>query len=388
MLPGGGADIISEEQIKLPMIDDHQAESCCGEEESVLDYGNAAEADWVNGQVETAVGPVYRITTTLKYKDLLGSFKARWGVGRMSYTVPPGLYAVGNPDQSSPVLVSANYKLSFDSLRRKLSGFNLWVLVIDTKGINVWCAAGKGTFGTEEVIRIVNATRLPELVTNKTLVLPQLSAPGVTAFEVRRRCGFRVIFGPVRAADIPAFLKAGNRAEPVMRRTHFGLLDRLVLTPVELTALVKPLAYFTLFLFLLNLVSMLLVGDSFQPVFLISQTFFDLVPFLIALLVGAILVPVLIPYIPGRALSWKGLVLGLIWAGIYRGLLGSEAGLPETISYFLIIPAVTAFLSINFTGSTTYTSLSGVVKEMKVALPLIITAAGLGLIAQTLSYFI
>ena len=133
---------------------------------------------------------------------------------------------------------------------------------------------------------------------------------------------------------------------------------------------------------------MLLAGDSLQPVFLISRTFFDLLPFLGAVLVGAVFVPALLPYLPGRALSWKGLVLGLIWAGIYRGLLGSEAGLPETISYFLITPAVAAFLSINFTGSTTYTSLSGVVKEMKFALPLIIAAVGLGLIALIASYFL
>ncbi len=377
-----------EGQIKLPMVDDHQADSCCAVEEIALDYGNAAEAGWVNDRIETAVGPVYRINTTLERSDLLGSFKARWGVGRMSYTVPPGLYAVGDPDQSSPVLVSANYKLSFDSLRRELSGLNLWILAIDTKGINVWCAAGKGTFGTEEVIRMVNATRLPELVSSKTLIMPQLSAPGVTAFEVRRRCGFKVIFGPVRAADIPAFLEAGNRADPAMRRTYFVLLDRLILTPVELTALVKPLTFFTLFLLLLNLVSMLFVEDNFQPAFLISQTFFDLVPFLGAGLVGAVFVPALIPYLPGRALSWKGLVLGLAWAGVYRGLLGSEAGFLETASYFLIIPAVAAFLSINFTGSTTYTSLSGVVKEMKFALPLIIAAAGVGLIALIASYFV
>jgi len=66
---------------------------------------------------------------------------------RMSYAISPGLYAVGNPTKESDVFVSANYKLSFDVLRRELKGFNAWILVLDTKGINVWCAAGKGTFG-------------------------------------------------------------------------------------------------------------------------------------------------------------------------------------------------------------------------------------------------
>lgn len=69
----------------------------------------------------------------------------------MGYTIDPGLYALGNPDESSPVLVTANYKLTFDRLRQSLPKLDAWVLVLDTKGINVWCAAGKGTFGTGEV---------------------------------------------------------------------------------------------------------------------------------------------------------------------------------------------------------------------------------------------
>ena len=51
----------------------------------------------------------------------------------MRYSVAPGLYAVGAPDRESDVLVTANYKLSFDTLRRELKGFNAWVLVLDTK---------------------------------------------------------------------------------------------------------------------------------------------------------------------------------------------------------------------------------------------------------------
>ena len=69
----------------------------------------------------------------------------------MRYRVDPGLYSLGNPDSSSPVFVSANYRLSFNALRGSLKNSNCWILVLDTKGINVWCAAGKGTFGTEEL---------------------------------------------------------------------------------------------------------------------------------------------------------------------------------------------------------------------------------------------
>ena len=81
----------------------------------------------------------------------------------MHYTVEPGLYAVGKPDERSPVLVTANYKLSFDKLRNELTGRNVWILVLDTKGINVWCSAGKGTFGTMELVGRIESTGLPIL---------------------------------------------------------------------------------------------------------------------------------------------------------------------------------------------------------------------------------
>ena len=42
----------------------------------------------------------------------------------MRSTVPPGLYALGEPGRDSDVLVTANYKLSFDMLRRALHGLD------------------------------------------------------------------------------------------------------------------------------------------------------------------------------------------------------------------------------------------------------------------------
>jgi len=92
--------------------------------------------------------------------------------------------------------------------------------VLDTHGINVWCAAGRGLFGTDEVVRQVEAVGLSARVSHRKLVLPQLAAPGVAAHEVKRRTGFRVIYGPVRAADIPTFLAARMTATPEMRQVR------------------------------------------------------------------------------------------------------------------------------------------------------------------------
>lgn len=89
----------------------------------------------------TQVTNIQNISTTLTFRDRFGFVRMRLGIGRASYKIEPGIYAVGNPDSMSPVLVSSNYKMSFDVLRRELFGIDAWILVIDTRGINVWCAA-------------------------------------------------------------------------------------------------------------------------------------------------------------------------------------------------------------------------------------------------------
>ena len=367
----------------------NDAVSCCSnsqEQEEEMSYVDSE--GFLAGIIETAINQVARIKTDLTAADKIGSFKARWGVGRMSYAVAPGIYAVGQPTPESPVLVSANYKLSFDSLRKELSGLDLWILVIDTKGINVWCAAGKGTFGTSEIVRMIEKTSLSKLVNHRRLILPQLGAPGVAAHRVKAESDFRVTYGPVRAGDLPAFFKSGSKAEPEMRSTTFTLADRLVLTPVEIVALLKPLAGLALAIFLLSSAALLVGGDQYRLAAVIVQTAQILLPFILAALTGAVLAPALLPYIPGRALAWKGWILGMLLAVILVVNAYSSASWLLQGSYLLAIPAIASFLSLNFTGSTTYTSLSGVVKEMGVALPVMIISASLGAVALIVSFFI
>ena len=182
---------------------------------------------------------IKEVSTQLSLGDHLGAWKVRWGIGRMTYTVDPGLYAIGKPDETSPVLVSANYKLTFDNLRKELNGLDCWLLILDTKGVNVWCAAGKGTFGTDELVSQIAKNGLDQVVSHRELVLPQLGAVGVNAHEVQKRSEFSVLYGPVRAADLREYLTSGYQATGDMRTVRFTTLDRLVLTPVELTNALK-----------------------------------------------------------------------------------------------------------------------------------------------------
>ena len=308
------------------------------------------------------------VSTSISFKDILGAWKARWGIRRMNYTVNPGLYAVGRPDSDSIVLVSANYKLTFDILRKNLSGLNCWLLILDTKGVNVWCAAGKGTFGTYELVNRIEDVRLAEIVTHRKLILPQLGAPGVNSHDVKRYTGFSVTYGPVRANDIKEFISSGYKATKEMRRVKFTFRDRLVLTPMELVGSAKITLPVFGVLFIFNLFANHQFGIS------------DVVAYLGAKLTGAFITPVLLPFIPGKAFSFKGWLLGLGWAAFILWMFGWFAAdsLFLSIGYMLLLPAVSAYLALNFTGCSTYTSQSGVFKEMKIALPLIIGSAIIG----------
>ena len=138
------------------------------------------------------------------------------------------------------MFVTGNYTLSFDALRTALAGRNAYLLVLDTKGINVWCAAGKGTFGTDELVSKIKSTGLEDAVNHRRLILPQLGATGVSAHDVKKLSGFEVEYGPVRAEDLPNYLKE-HRATAAMRQVRFNLGDRLVLAPVEMVNTFLPM---------------------------------------------------------------------------------------------------------------------------------------------------
>ena len=327
------------------------------------------QANWIDGSIETPVGSIPRIKTRLEGKDYLGAISMRWGYNRMNYQIPPGLYAAGNPDASSEVLVTANYKLTFDSLRKELSGLNVWILVLDTKGVNVWCAAGKGTFGTKELINRVIAASLDKVVNHKRLILPQLGAVGVSAHKVTQFTRFRVIYGPVYARDIPEYFKNGLKKSDPMKMVQFKLMDRVILTPVELTN---------------SLVQTLVILALAAGLDILRQRGFSItnltacLPYLGAILTGTVLFPILLPWLPGRSFALKGAILGMIYALAIWFL----AALPvfTGIVYLLTMTPIIAFAALNFTGATTFTSQSGVVKETKISLPFMGVSAAAGLV--------
>ncbi len=350
---------------------------------------------------QTQLGSVPKVRTKLLARDYFGAIMVRWSINRNNYKVEPGIYAVGNPAATSDVFVTANYKLSFDHLRKNLHGLNAWILVLDTKGVNVWCAAGKGTFGTKELVNRVKSTSLEKLITHRRLILPQLGAVGIAAHEVKKQTesiqtaqgienafqqinkpnfsvetltpnrGFNITYGPVRAGDIKAFIENNYKSTKEMRKVNFTLTDRIKLIPVDvIQGKYKLLAAFVLLLVLSGLSK---TGISISSVY--TNGIMAITNLFLAYVSGIIITPLLLPFIPVRSFATKGFWIGLLMSIVLLLFNNLGNNYFSIISWFLIITGVSSFVSLNFTGSSTYTSLSGVKKEMKVAIPFQISFA-------------
>jgi len=315
----------------------------------------------------TATQPNIRPTTSvLTRANRWDHILARCGVNRSGHRVEPGLYALGNPTADSPVFVTANYTLSFDALRSSLAGIDGYILVLDTRGINVWCAAGEGTFCTYELVERINEARLHDVVNHRVVIVPQLGAPSIAAHDVEKRSGFKVEYGPVRAQDLPEYLQT-HQATPEMRRVRFDLGDRLVLIPVELVHTLLPILIAAVVLFFLSGLRSALATVA-------------------SVLAGVALFPILLPFLPTREFSTKGFILGgivaLPFAATFWGRADTAWWLRAlgSLSYLLPMSAVTAFLALNFTGATPLTSRTGVRREIFAYIPLMAGMFGVGIL--------
>jgi hypothetical protein len=356
-------------------------EVCCGStpgpQSSPYERPGYELLGFVDTFVDTPAGKVPRVKTGLDRSDLMGTIIARLGIRRDQYKIAPGLYSVGDPGTASPVLVTANYKLTFDSLRRELTSLDAWILVIDTRGINVWCAAGKALFSTREVVYRVNQCRLNKVVNHNKIILPQLGATGVSAVSVKKECGFEVLWGPIRAGDIRQFVADGCKAQESMRRVTFTTPERIVLVPVELSHLPKPTLWVLLGIFLLSGIG--------TGIFSINAAWgrglMALTAYIAGILGGAVAAPILLPWIPGRAFALKGALTGIFAGLTVVAVFRNSLIWLEATALVLITVAISSYLAMNFTGSTPYTSPSGVEKEMRRAIPLQAAVALVAIVA-------
>lgn len=156
-------------------------------------------------------------------------FNLIWGTLFRLFPCPTrvGLRRIGKPGRSSPVLITGNFSLTVRRLTRTLRGIDAWLLVSDSKGVNIWCAAGGNELTAASVASVVKTTGIELDVDHRTLILPPLCAPGVRAKELKEKTGWKVTWGPVRLKDFPRFLAEGQVRNEQMKRVTYTLRERL-----------------------------------------------------------------------------------------------------------------------------------------------------------------
>ncbi|GAB4344230.1 MAG: hypothetical protein Kow0099_23460 [Candidatus Abyssubacteria bacterium] len=292
-----------------------------------------------------------------RWRELLGVIFSYLTLPFKSVPIKPGLYRFGNPGRRAPVFVSANYLLTFFLVRRHLRALDCYLLVIDTRGINVWCAASEGTFSAEEVRIGLRAARAEDIVETRTLILPKLSSSGVRYRDVKALTGWQAVFGPVYARDIPEYIGNGQVNSERMKRVRFGFAERLWTAP--------PFALFVAFWFVLplllfhNLYSLMIPGIAFA---------------------AGIAFPLAFPLLPTDRFFKKSLVLGFFGAGLSSiHLLAAGASARSIVLRGLVIVGMTLFVGMDYSGMSAVSNYSKIKEEYYVAAPLLalIVIAGL-----------
>lgn len=301
--------------------------------------------------------------------------------------IEPGVYKSGNPNKNSPIIATANYAYTFIKVMRDLDGVDAWVLVVDSKGINVWCAARGNDFGNDQLLEAVEATGLHHFTENKKIILPQLSAGGVskpTLPEMSEKFPFKIKYGPVWSKHLREYLTKGlNKKKPQkMKRAKFILRHRIRAGITHTTFLMRKI-------FLFPLLALLVLFFALDIINIINKTWM-IVDLLFWILFPNLLLTFLYPlYQFTHNFIMKSVFFGIlntIFLGIITWFLRSSfLYVALNVFFFLWIGF---FTTMSFSGYTMSTNPSEIREEYPLFKKLNYILFSVGVISTILSVII
>jgi acetyl-CoA decarbonylase/synthase complex subunit gamma len=126
--------------------------------------------------------------------------------------VDPELFEINEPDQKSPVLVTGNSEFTLTVLTGLLA-FTVspfYLLLVDCRGDTVDMSMIYRSFTPQRLDQGLTAHRLAEKVSHRRLIIPGVVAP--LREELAQYTGWKVVPGPICAAELPLFL--GEQWQP------------------------------------------------------------------------------------------------------------------------------------------------------------------------------
>nr|KXH70039.1 MAG: hypothetical protein AM324_10265 [Candidatus Thorarchaeota archaeon SMTZ1-83] len=147
-----------------------------------------------------------------------------------------GLFSFNDADSNSPVLVTTDYYMTVYRVTEAIERQKLkcHLLVVDGRGINVWCGSRGGSVDTDSVLAAISNSNLGEKVSHHILVLPQLAASSISK-SVLAENGWRAVFGPVEIDDVREFIENENRKSREQSIATFTLNRRIEYNLAHLT---------------------------------------------------------------------------------------------------------------------------------------------------------
>jgi len=117
------------------------------------------------------------------------------------------LYAVGNPDKRSPLLVTSNFSLTYFTVEGEVEASKVpsHILVVDTEGTSVLTAYAAEKFTAEKIVEALKKNGVENVVAHRKVIIPGYVA--VLSGKLEELSGWQILVGPREASGIPNFLK-------------------------------------------------------------------------------------------------------------------------------------------------------------------------------------
>ncbi|MCL5256268.1 MAG: acetyl-CoA decarbonylase/synthase complex subunit gamma [Chloroflexi bacterium] len=123
--------------------------------------------------------------------------------------VEPKLYAIGEANEKSPLLVTTNFSLTYFSVAGEVENSRIpaWLLVTDAEGMSVLTAWAAGKFDAEKIAKAVKSSGVEQKVPHKKIIIPGYVATLSGELE-EELPGWDILVGTREAVDIPAYLRS------------------------------------------------------------------------------------------------------------------------------------------------------------------------------------
>ncbi len=121
--------------------------------------------------------------------------------------VLPGLREFGHPVESSPVMFTTNFALTYYTVASDLekAKIDAYLLVVDSEGIAVDSAVAGRKLTPEKVVNAIQKSGIADKVKHNTIIVPGKAAR--LGDEIEKLSGWHVLIGPKDSSSIEKFLE-------------------------------------------------------------------------------------------------------------------------------------------------------------------------------------